>query len=329
MNRYLGSLEKGKHRKEQVKRIRCKKKCKVVTDIGAQCSFEFKVNLFERNEKMTSQAIYNVSRYHNMIIQLVSIVTDAHRRINSLRSGLPKNPWLIMLMKEFQRVFNFTVAQGPLQRIRTVLRRQLLPYLATKLLQNYNLYDVIQVLPFRLVCTSRIKFNVGDGRINEKSERSFYPRMLRVMEDFNMMHSSFSYLDDMLAKLRLHESVKTSKFGTKVYWTALMEEYNRIKAIKARVFNDEECDNASTRLLSLTKLRDMHAKEAEYMQQMVSQLLSTHKMTPIKFNAIQCLKRWKPAKYEDTTSDRCRKQFEAGLNQMLQLLQLPMARYDV
>ena len=56
-------------------------------------------------------------------------------------------------MKEFQLVFNYTIYKGPLERIRARLRCYVLPYLATKLLQNYNVFEELKLLPFRLVRT--------------------------------------------------------------------------------------------------------------------------------------------------------------------------------
>ena len=180
-------------------------------------------------------------------------------------------------MKEFQLVFYYTINKGPLERIRSRLRCYVLPYLATKLLQNYNVFEELKLLPFRLVCTPQIKFAVADGRITEHSDRAFYPRMLRVMEDFHMMNASFRYIDHMLADLRLYESFKCSILGTKAELTALKEEYEKIKEIQRKVFDDDLCDDEADRLSALTKLRDLNEKEVMYMQMAVDQLAPLQK----------------------------------------------------
>ena len=222
-------------------------------------------------------------------------------------------------MKEFQLVFYYTINKGPLERIRSRLRCYVLPYLATKLLQNYNVFEELKLLPFRLVCTPQIKFAVADGRITEHSDRAFYPRMLRVMEDFHMMNASFRYINHMLADLRLHESFKCSKIGTKAEWSALKEEYEKIKEIQRKVFDDELRDDEADRLSALTKLRNLNEKEVMYMQMAVDQLAPLQKPSSVKQDqsGFRCYKRCKLSKFRDTVSDKCRKNFDAGLNRML------------
>lgn len=101
----------------QLKGSKRRKKHKVLADISAQYCFEFKMNPIERNVKFTSQNVFNASSYHRMIRQLVSIMCDLRNRITELRQYLPKNACLVPLLKIFQKIFNYTIIQGPLKRM--------------------------------------------------------------------------------------------------------------------------------------------------------------------------------------------------------------------
>ena len=198
-------------------------------------------------------------------------------------------------------------------------------------MQNYDACDKLKVMPFRLVTIAGIKFTVGDGRIDEHSDRIFFTRTLQFMNDFHMCHSAFAHLHSITTDLRLDQSAKTESIGSYAEWNALEQEYQRIRALQRKVFNEPFLDTDVDKFFAMSKLREQHAKEASYIAVVAKSLIPIRKPNSIKFDESQfrCHKRWKPSKYGDTMESKCRKKFDAGLNRMLQLLVLPMASYSI